>query len=564
MGPIAPKDPVRQRDFFYIMLEKEISAAPSPMGGGVCVIFENDERLVTAARIVGNITDESMINMLRSTADFRNLVYGVGVSVMCQEVDTCNFAFQMYGKTDPYHSGTTMSRQVTTDGAEYLIPFDEVDWNDDDDIPGQIRFEFAKHGFLAKVNVRFFLNDGYTAPPFEEPDPIDLDSQGFKDMIAKSLVSKGNNGRLKRVIERAQAGEDLTIAFIGGSITQGAGATPIHTECYARKSFESFEKKYMKRGKATYVKAGVGGTSSELGIVRYDRDVLVNGKNSPDLVVIEFAVNDAADETGGDCFEGLVRTVLNSPRQPAVILIFAVFAGDYNLEDRLIPIGEHYGVGMTSVKRAVTPQFYLSKEEGRIIPKYRYFYDVYHPSNIGHTIMAECIMHLIDEVAADDVPAVDKFFTDYPPLRSADFEGVHFIDRNENAFGAVISRGDFDDTDPILQQCEMNMDPMTTPRFPFNWMHEKGNGNRPFVMDVTCRRLLIVTKDAAELSVGKADIFVDGKFFKTVDPHEVGWCHCNSQIIIREKESAPHHIEVKMHEGDEDMQFTILGFGIVQ
>ena len=561
MGPIAPKDPVRQREFFYIMLEKEISSAPSPQGGGVCSIYENDDRLVTAAKIVGNVTDESMLQMLRSVADFRKLVYGVGVSITCSGVDKCNFAFQMYGKTDPYHSGTTLRREITTDGSEYLIPFDEAEWKDDDDIPGQIRFEFAKHGFLATVNVRLFLNDGYTAPPFEEPEPIDLNAPGFRDMIAKSLVSAGSNGRLKKVIERAEAGEDLTIAFIGGSITQGAGATPIHTECYARKAFESFEQKYMKGGKATFIKAGVGGTSSELGIVRYDRDVLANGKHSPDLVVIEFAVNDAGDETGGDCFEGLLRTVLNSPQRPAVILIFSVFTGGYNLEDRLIPIGEHYGVAMTSVKRAVMPQFSLTKAEGRVVPKYRFFYDSYHPTNIGHMIMAECIGYLIDAAAADRSEDKDTDFTYFPPLRSDDFENVHLIDRAENTFGAMISHGDFDDNDPVLQQCEMNMDPMTTPRFPFNWMHE--SGSRPFEMEVTCRRLLIVTKDESDIRVGRADIYVDGKFIKTVDPHEIGWCHCNSQIIIREKESAKHHIEVRMHEGDGDKQFTILGFGIV-
>ena len=41
-----------------------------------------------------------------------------------------------------------------------------------------------------------------------------------------------------------------------------------------------------------YVKAGVGGTPSELGMVRYDLDVTKNGEITPDLVVVEFAVND--------------------------------------------------------------------------------------------------------------------------------------------------------------------------------------------------------------------------------------------------------------------------------
>ena len=42
----------------------------------------------------------------------------------------------------------------------------------------------------------------------------------YNEMLARSLLLAGNNLRLKRVIERAQAGEDITIATIGGSITE--------------------------------------------------------------------------------------------------------------------------------------------------------------------------------------------------------------------------------------------------------------------------------------------------------------------------------------------------------
>lgn len=81
-------------------------------------------------------------------------------------------------------------------------------------------------------------------------------------------------------------------------------------------------------------------------------------------------------------------------------------------------------------------------------------------------------------------------------------------------------------------------------------------------MTVDCRMLLIVTKDDASPEAGQADIFVDGQFVKTVNPREIGWVHCNSQVAFRGKEKGTHTIEVKMHEGDEDKKFTILGFGI--
>lgn len=72
-----------------------------------------------------------------------------------------------------------------------------------------------------------------------------------------------------------KGGEDVTVAYIGGSITQGAGAVPINTACYAYKSYLQFTKRYEKNKNINFIKAGVGGTSSELGMIRLDRDIII-------------------------------------------------------------------------------------------------------------------------------------------------------------------------------------------------------------------------------------------------------------------------------------------------
>lgn len=83
----------------------------------------------------------------------------------------------------------------------------------------------------------------------------------------------------------------------------------------------SFPEAFSAKNNVKFIKAGVGGTPSELGMIRFDRDVLRDGQQ-PDIVVIEFAVNDEGDETKGDCYESLVRKVLNLPWKPAVVLLF--------------------------------------------------------------------------------------------------------------------------------------------------------------------------------------------------------------------------------------------------
>lgn len=558
MGPIAPKDPVKQREFFYIMYEKEISSAPVADGKGACFLYMDGGRMINLSRMIGNVQDDEILKLLATTEGFKKLVYGVGITMMTADNSGADFVLQMYGKTDPYGGGTNMRQTISGDGIEYLIPLSEVEWKDDDNVPGQIRFEFPKSGITASVSVRFYLNDGYKAPVFEPFDKVDTASPEYKKMIGQSLMSMGNYSRLKKVINKAKAGEPVSYALIGGSITQGAGAVPIYNNSYAYKSYCGFKERYDTAGKSTYCKAGVGGTPSELGIVRYNRDVLRNGENKPDIVIIEFAVNDAGDETNGECYEGLMRTVLEQDNEAAVILLFSVFVDDYNLEERLVPIGKHYNVPMVSIKSAVTKQFYLSKENGRIIAKNLFFYDQYHPTNLGHTIMADSLINLFEKV--DEAEMCEDYKMPDAPFMSADFENIILVDKKDNSFGAEFESGSFSETDKNLQGCEMNMDPFCSPQFPNNWQHISGTDS--FRMTVDCRMLLIVTKDDAAPDAGQADIYVDGNFVKTVNPREIGWTHCNSQVIFRGKQTAKHTVEVKMHEGDEDKKFTILGFGL--
>ena len=86
----------------------------------------------------------------------------------------------------------------------------------------------------------------------------------------------------------------------------------------------------------------------------------------------------------------------------------------------------------------------------------------------------------------------------------------------------------------------------------------------PFVMDITCTALLLIAKDSASADVGSADVYVDGEKVLTYDPHQVGWTHCNPVIIFRGKEQKSYHVEIRMCEGDEKKDFTILGFGYVE
>lgn len=564
-GPAAPKDPEKRRDSFYIIKNKDIFGSQMEDGKGIQYLYQNDGRLVNSAQITGGITDETELGLLRTVDGFKKLVHSIGVSAETKNpADNVEFIFQMYGKNDIYGGGTNLKTYVNGDGAEKRIYLQDASWTDDDSEPGQIKVIMEEAGRAAKLNVRLYLNDGFTAPEVNEEEGINFGSEDYKNIIKNSLVSKGDLTKLKNVIDRAKNGEDVTLAYIGGSITQGAGAAPLNTECYAYKSYQLFKEKFGKGNNVHLIKAGVGGTPSELGMIRFERDVLRDYTVKPDIIIIEFAVNDEGDETKGDCYESLVRKALNLPYKPAVILLFSVFANDENLQERMIPIGNNYNLPMSSIKNAVTPQFYKEYGAGKVLTKNQFFYDIYHPSNAGHTIMSDCIMYLMEQAA--NIENTSTANTDMPaPVTGNTFENVKLLDRKDTYAGAEITPGGFTDTDTVLQCVEMDgsLDPI--PEFPYNWHYNGKETDKPyFEMKIQCRALVLVFKDSGETDAARADIYADGKFVRTADPYINGWVHCNPVIIINENSSSTHLVRIEIHKADQDKKFTILGFGYVQ
>ena len=558
----APKDALAKREGFYIIKDSSIQATGFPDGRRK-EFYINDDRLISAAKIVGNVSDEEILELLKTAEGFKKLVHSVGISITSENRNSkFNVTMIMYGLKDMYGGGTRANLEVVANGVEQVMVFDDIDWSEDDNVLGQFAFAFPDNEEYAEASVRLYLNDGYHAPEEEDEQYIDMSGAEYKKIIAKSLIQPGNNSRIKKVIDKARRGEDVTMAFIGGSITQGAGAVPIATECYAYKTFTSFTEKYATdKSKMHYVKAGVGGTSSELGIVRYDHDVTSNGEIFPDIVVVEFAVNDAGDETEGECYEGLVRKVWNSKKKPAVILLFSVFADDYNLQERFIPIGNALRLPMVSLKDALVEQFNKKADDGRVVSRRQYFYDIFHPTNTGHTIMADCLMNCFGVI---DSQETDESFDDIPVVKTTDFDDIKFFDRdNINDFVSDFECGDFDKTDEQLQGVERNMDCNLTMLFPDNWMHnEEANDNKPLSFKINCKLLLLVMKDAGEVNFGKAKVYVDGNLARVFDPHEIGWTHSNALIVIRENETKLHEVKVVMDDDSVGKRFTILGFGM--
>ncbi|GMK40639.1 hypothetical protein PCCS19_36950 [Paenibacillus sp. CCS19] len=566
-GPAAPRDPVDKRSSFYLMYESIVEATARPDGRFSQEIYLEGRQFIDKAMFIGGITDESILQLLMNCSGLRQLVHSIGISVKTKDENHApvSFVWENWGRTRKYETGTKLRIPVPADGTEVILVLEEQAWSLDDDVPGKMAIEFAEQGALGTATIVFYLNDGYQVQAIEPEAPVDYESDAYQALLAKSLLNSGNNYRLKAAIEKAKRGEDVTIAYIGGSITQGAGAKPIHTESYAYRSYLHFKQMFGQNGgdHIHLIKAGVGGTPSELGIVRYDRDVLRDGSVKPDIVMIEFAVNDAGDETNGVCYESLVLNALAADNAPAVILLFSVFMNDWNLQDRLAPVGMHYDLPMVSIKDAVVEQFYLQQGDGRVISKRQFFYDIYHPTNAGHRLMADCLGHLFAETDQATAMPLD-IVIDKPPIIGNDFVGTRLLDRSNCEAIATIAPGSFTAIDADLQMVELDDHPYGTPQFANNWMHAGEEGSESFRMTIRSKRLLLVYKDSGRTDFGSAEIWVDGQHARDADPHEVNWTHCSAVILYNEPVAREHKVEILMASGHGDRKFTILGFGYVE
>ena len=198
--------------------------------------------------------------------------------------------------------------------------------------------------------------------------------------------------RLKNLMKRAANGESLVIGFLGGSITQGSlSSTP--KNCYAYLVYEWWKKSFPNAA-FSFVNGGIGGTTSHYGGARAWKDVLCY---RPDIVTVDFSVNDDANEFFEETYEGTLRRLLAAPSAPAVDVLNNVFYDTgKNAQDYHNRIADHYGIPHVSIKDTVYPDV----ESGKIV-RADITPDNLHPNDKGHRLVADEICKLLDSIKAE-------------------------------------------------------------------------------------------------------------------------------------------------------------------
>ncbi len=364
--------------------------------------------------------------------------------------------------------------------------------------------------------------------------PVDLNEGVSEKMYNRAIMSKGNTVRLSAAMKKAQSGEKITVGVIGGSITQGSlASTPAN--CYASKFNDWWQNKFP--GNVEFVNAGIGGTNSYLGVHRVDEQLL---SYKPDVVIVEFSVNDTDKVMNKYSYDSLVRKILSCDSDPAVILLFTTMEDGTSLQDVHKEIGSAYDLPMISYHDAVYPEVAAGTLKWTDISP-----DNIHPNDAGHDIINQIISRYLDEVynELDSVSEEPSAFTseaytkDYyagaKMLSAADITAV-------SSEGFEVVEKDFYD------------------QFHNNWKTVSG-GNITF--EVECSNLGFFFMRTTDGKGGKFEVYVDGAKKGTLDADFTGgWGNYGeTQQVLFASENTKHTIEIKPAEGSEGKEITILG-----
>lgn len=258
----------------------------------------------------------------------------------------------------------------------------------------------------------------------------------------------------------------LTAAFLGGSITEGAGASDAESTSWRALTGEYLQRLYAGHP-VRCINAGVGGTTSTFGAHRLQEHVLREGP--VDLLFVEFSVNDGEDrEESIRGMEGIVRQCRRL--SPQTELVFVYTAADKNLTGyKPFNIAVHeevaayYGIPSIDCAAKVYTMIHTGELDWR-----KFAPDGYHPLDAGHALYAALVQEFLQQAVARDprrpagvTEAEEATLPDHraeakedlllpAPLDSRNYEYGRLLDYSGAAYSAAFSLRELQPEEPLM------------------------------------------------------------------------------------------------------------------
>ncbi len=358
---------------------------------------------------------------------------------------------------------------------------------------------------------------------------------------SKGVMNRGNLYRIERAMKKAMRGESITVGFLGGSITQGCLSSTPET-CYAYLVYRWWCETFPD-AEITYVNAGIGGTTSQFGAARVDSDLL---SKKIDFTVVEFSVNDEADEHFLETYEGLIRKIYSSPTKPGILIVNSVYYNDgKNAQAQHIKIGKAYELPCVSMKPTLYEKVLDGTYTSRDVTE-----DDLHPNDEGHGLMAEVIISFLNTVyeelkagneAADNCLDVQKMT---PVTTNAYENSVRY--QNDNCKSVMTENDGF----TIDEQPQNDIREI----FRRGWTADRKGAHIGFDIEGTCISVQYRKSVTQPTCIARAVVDGDTDNAKILDGNfEETWGDSlHLDTIAEHLPYGKHHVEIELIETHED------------
>jgi lysophospholipase L1-like esterase len=386
------------------------------------------------------------------------------------------------------------------------------------------------------------------AQPADSPSPV-------------KAVECRPRGGLPNFFAKAKAGGDVRVAYLGGSITAAPGWRVL--------SLDRLKKQFPT---ATFreISAAIGGTGSDLGAFRVGHDVIAH---QPDLVFVEFAVNDAGtpSEQILATMEGIVRQILRANAATDICFV-------YTLSEPMLPdlangvfpraastmeaVADHYAIPSVhygvEVNRRIADGTLVFKGEkpdklDATATPMLFSSDGVHPHvETGHRLYADVLARSLATIQAAATAAAPHAMPE--PLRADNWENAKLIPIEQSML-----RGDWKRVTPADDERAKSF----ASRMPVLWKAEKPGAE--VVVAYTGTRLGIY--DLLGPGGGIVSVQVDDAAAKNVpriDPYSTYWrigtLNTGSQpagthrVTLRLEASAPDKAKILFEHNRPDLE----------
>lgn len=221
---------------------------------------------------------------------------------------------------------------------------------------------------------------------------------------------------------KAEKGTPLSVVFFGGSLTWGANASDPQTTSFRALTARWLRDKYP-RASFVFHDASIGGTGSQVGLFRLERDVLAH---KPDLVFLDFTVNDniyGSDVPPLAFYECILRELRASGA--AIVPMLMCGYPEMTKERDFIPprYPAHKALveahGLVPADTIATARAAISRGEVTPAQLYPFGKDRIHPDDPGYVLFSEAARVAYEAAAAGAAaPAPIPEKTTYPDLYS--------------------------------------------------------------------------------------------------------------------------------------------------